>query len=182
MSKLVEIHRKVAVACLVMEQAKAKMDEALAIIDAARAELLQLKTGNGGLLTHLVDDQDLRVVLSEPPKPPTALEVARAICKYDLEAGRCYGQNNDVMVRAERLVGLGYVVNGDPKQWSTNGVVTVFSEQQGGRVDCTPPLRQWGESDWIDHSCKASRELGDYFIEAVNGAVHMVYLRQRRGA
>jgi len=112
---------------------------------------------------------------------PIEQRVAEAIVKHSWRAGQACSvtEPQTEEERAENLLKdrkYGpYIVAGDPNEWSMGGAVaTIYTEPRGTKGDCEVPLDTYS-TDGFDVSCKASDELGDHFIEFLNGGVAAVY-------
>ena len=112
---------------------------------------------------------------------PIEQRVAEAIVKHSWRAGQAWSvtEPQTEEERAENLLKgcekYGpYIVAGDPNEWSRGvSVATIYMEPRGTKGDCEVPLDTY--SDGFDVSCKASAELGDHYIEFVNGGVAAVF-------
>lgn len=98
--------------------------------------------------------------------------VALALAKANSYAGYTK-EGETVEQRADNLIRCGYVVEGDPGEWSEGALATIYMEPNGGPGDCGIPLDYWGRG--MEHSFKASGYLGDCYIEFVNAAVAAVH-------
>ena len=112
---------------------------------------------------------------------PIEQRVAEAIVKHSWRAGQAWSET-ELQTEKERAENLlkdrehgAYIVAGDPNGWSMGGAVaTIYMEPRGTKGDCEVPLDTYS-TDGFDISCKASDELGDHYIELVNGGVAAVY-------
>jgi hypothetical protein len=108
----------------------------------------------------------------------TGMQIAEALCKANPYTGVPYdkvkGKKLTVQQRAQNLLDVGYVHEGDPYGWGGDMAAgTILMEPKGCPKDCPPPMNYYGNG--MEVGFKASALMGTHYIEYINTAVACVY-------
>ena len=112
-------------------------------------------------------------------KDLNAQTVASAIAKANVMAGwpqdGCVDRVYGVEERAENLLRMGYVVDGDPSGWGDGkALVTIHCEGKGTPDDCELPMDYYNDTE--DYLWMAEKHLPeDVIIEWINPGVACVF-------
>jgi len=112
----------------------------------------------------------------------TVMQIAEALCQANPSTGIPYDDDDEekgsgtltLQQRAQNLLDVGYVHEGDPYGWGGEmATATILMEPKGCPRDCPPPMDYYGNG--MEVGFEASARMGTHYIEYINTAVACVY-------